>query len=422
MKEYKVERRKKDKADTATVDKVLDPKTMNILKKLQERKKLIDLGGTFSSGKEANVYTAKCSTSLISKFIQKEVTEEEQIVPVVLKIYKTSTMQFKDRERYIVNEKRFSNFCTGNSRKLMKVWAEKEVRNLKRLQKHGIPSPKPLYLKRSILVMTMIGDKAPAKRLKDADPEDWNEVYAQCLELLKQLYQKAGLVHADFSEYNLIYHENKVFVIDVGQAVERDHENSNSFLCMDIQNCNDFFQKKNVAVKSEVDIFEEITGLKIPVYLKKDGKLNKDNFIPTRITEVVNKEDISLFIPTELLEKNKKMQKPEESESSDDGSLSNSMDDEALSDFEESNINNDSANNDSVNNDSISNELSEENSGFKMPAEDKDIDILVRRMRLKNPEITKEQEKDLNKRRKAIVKEMNRERRKARAERCFVKK
>src|SRR5947208_2546177 len=88
----KTEKRRKDKADTATVDKVLDPKTMEILNKLVRRQKLFDLGGSFSSGKEANIYTAKCSTSLVSKFTRKVLPDTDQVVPVVLKIYKTSTM------------------------------------------------------------------------------------------------------------------------------------------------------------------------------------------------------------------------------------------------------------------------------------------------------------------------------------------
>ena len=167
MKDYKPEKRRKDKSDISTVDKVLDRKTLKILENLQKREKLFDMGGAFSSGKEANVYTAKCSTSLISKLIQ-QLPQEDAIVPVALKIYKTSTMMFKDRSKFIIDEKRFANFCYSNSRELIKLWAEKVVRNLMKLNKHNIPSPKQLYLKRSILVMTLIGPNGqPAPILKE---------------------------------------------------------------------------------------------------------------------------------------------------------------------------------------------------------------------------------------------------------------
>ncbi|ELA41343.1 uncharacterized protein VICG_01583 [Vittaforma corneae ATCC 50505] len=163
----KPEKRRRDKSSTATVDKVLDRRTVEVLSKLVRREKLFELSGAVSSGKEANVYTAKCSTALVSKFIQPAADHTAatgdcgRVIPVALKIYKTSAMLFKDRARYIIDEKRFQNFCTSNSRKLIKLWSEKEVRNLKRLRRANIPCPEPLYLKRSILIMSLIGDTHP---------------------------------------------------------------------------------------------------------------------------------------------------------------------------------------------------------------------------------------------------------------------
>lgn len=401
----KTERRRKDKADTATVDKVLDPKTMEILGKLTKRQKLFDLGGSFSCGKEANVYTAKCSTSLVSKFIQKRSPSVEEVVPVVLKIYKTSTMLFKDRTRYIIDEKRFRRFCVSNSRKLIKLWSEKEVRNLKRLGKHGILCPRPLYLKRTVLIMSMIGDSGPSPRLKDADISDWGEVYLKCVRLMKDMYQKARLIHADFSEYNLIYHSGEVYVIDVSQSMDVGQENSNTFLMMDICNCNEFFSRKGVDVRSEIGLFEEITGLKVPEYLKVDGRLSKDSFIPSRAIEIANKEDLGLFI-TGYKE-------------AGPGEECNTVD-EDTSDFEpkeDSSIDIDS-------NDMERIEDCEEETGAEaqllrscseLPLEK--ISICIRRLRLKDPSITEREEKTLNRQRKALVKQMNRERRVRRAQR-----
>ena len=51
-----------------------------------------------------------------------------------IKIFKTSILIFKDRERYVTGEFRFrKGHCKSNPRKMVKLWAEKEVRNLKRL-------------------------------------------------------------------------------------------------------------------------------------------------------------------------------------------------------------------------------------------------------------------------------------------------
>ena len=65
-------------------------------------------------------------------------------------------LAFKDREEYISGEFRFRhrNKCTRtNPHKLIKVWAEKEFRNLKRLEQVGLRVPNPMYLKDNILLM-----------------------------------------------------------------------------------------------------------------------------------------------------------------------------------------------------------------------------------------------------------------------------
>lgn len=292
MESHKVKKRLKDKSDRATVQKVLDKKTMSIIEKLIKRSKILDLCGCVSTGKEANVYTCRASTDLFSKFVD---SEEQRFVFAAIKIYQTSIMEFKSRGKYIENESRFQRFCKTNPRKLVKVWIEKEVRNLKRLNKVGIPSPKPIYLKRNILIMSLIGDHgAVAPRLKDAVLEDVKKTYYNCLELIKRMYIEANLIHADLSEYNILYYDSTVFVIDVGQSVERSHENGHDFLIMDINNINNFFKKRGVDVMNTGQIFEMVTSTTIPACVR-NIELKEGIFIPVRIDDIASCEDISIF-------------------------------------------------------------------------------------------------------------------------------
>lgn len=53
--------------------------------------------------------------------------------------------------RYVVGDSRFQRYCKSNPRKMVKLWAEKEMRNLARLHAAGIPSPKPLQLRMHVL-------------------------------------------------------------------------------------------------------------------------------------------------------------------------------------------------------------------------------------------------------------------------------
>lgn len=60
-----------------------------------------------------------------------------------------------------------SGYCRSNPRKMVKTWAEKEMRNLARLRAAGIPAPAPLLLRLHVLVMEFIGDDGvAAPRLK----------------------------------------------------------------------------------------------------------------------------------------------------------------------------------------------------------------------------------------------------------------
>lgn len=293
MNASKHKKRLKDKADRATIERVLDGRTIRIVDKLAARSKLFEFSGCISTGKEANVYTCRVCTDLSCKMVR---PKEEAVVRGAIKIYQTSIMEFKSRLRYIDGEPRFKTFCTTNPRKLVKLWAEKEVRNLKRLNKAEIPSPRPIYLKNNVLIMTLVGDEnCIAPRLKDAKIENPDEVYGQCVDIITRMYRRAGLIHADLSEYNLLYFNKTVFVIDVGQGVEVSHKNGHDFLIMDIRNINNFFRKLGVEVLSSNAIFEEVTGTKIPSCLK-DIELVQGAFIPTSIDSIANIEDASNFV------------------------------------------------------------------------------------------------------------------------------
>ena len=50
-----------------------------------------------------------------------------------------------------MGDSRFSRYCKSNPRKMVKMWAEKEMRNLARLHAAGIRCPKPLQLRMHVL-------------------------------------------------------------------------------------------------------------------------------------------------------------------------------------------------------------------------------------------------------------------------------
>lgn len=177
--------------DRATVEQVLDPRTRLILFKLLSQNVISAIHGCVSTGKEANVYHA----------LRPDGSE------AAVKIYKTSILVFKDRDRYVSGEYRFAGgYSRSNPRKMVKLWAEKETRNLKRLASAGLPVPEPITLRMHVLLMDFIGkDGVAAPRLKDArlTEEQASGAYLQVVDILRAMFQRCRLVHADLSEYNM---------------------------------------------------------------------------------------------------------------------------------------------------------------------------------------------------------------------------
>lgn len=272
----------RDKSDRATSEQVLDPRTRMILLQLLNRDIVSEINGVLSTGKEANVYHAASSPA--------DADSDSSPVHRAIKVYKTSILVFKDRDKYVTGEYRFrQGYNKSNNRAMVKVWAEKEFRNLRRLHGAGIPCPDPVYLRQHVLVMSFLGNKKgwPAPRLRDVDFEmsedevvqKWNELYLQLLGYMRIMYQTCRLVHADLSEYNLLYHDNKIWVIDVSQSVEHDHPRSLEFLRMDIKNISDFFVRKGVDCLPERSIFGFVTspagGVEASAMDEQIAKLNE---------------------------------------------------------------------------------------------------------------------------------------------------
>ena len=252
-----------DKSDRATSEQVLDPRTRMILLQMINRNVVSEINGCISTGKEANVYHALS--------VLQEDGSEAAVAPIhrAIKVYKTSILVFKDRDKYVTGEYRFrQGYSKSNNRAMVKVWAEKEMRNLKRIHASGIPCPEPVQLRLHVLVMGFVGDTkgTAAPRLKDVElvgsdiDSRWQSLYLQLLGYMRILYHTCHLVHADLSEYNVLYHDDRLWLIDVSQSVEHDHPRSLEFLRMDIKNVSDFFQRKGVDTMSEKITFGLITA------------------------------------------------------------------------------------------------------------------------------------------------------------------
>jgi len=280
-----------DKSERATSEQVLDPRTRMLLLQMINRNIVSEINGVISTGKEANVYHALS--------IDEDGNERHRAI----KVYKTSILVFKDREKYVAGEHRFtSGYNKSSNRAMVKVWAEKEMRNLKRIYAAGIPSPEPLYLRLHVLAMDFVGDSkgTAAPRLKDVEFVDqdpvakWRSVYIEVIAYMRIMYQVCKLVHADLSEYNILFHKDKPYIIDVSQSVEHDHPRSLDFLRMDIKNINDFFRRKETAVLTDRTTYDYLMKPSGSLELT-DLSVEIDELMANRSEEVDDEVDNEVF-------------------------------------------------------------------------------------------------------------------------------
>jgi len=216
------------------------------LNKLLKTGTLNRIEGIISAGKEANVYLAYGQNN------------EEYAI----KIYKIDTNTSRWMRNYIIGDPRFKKI-PNNVSKIIYLWAGKEFKNLKRAYKVGLSVPEPMYVKNNVLIMEYIGfESIPAPKLKEIKaPKDPINLLNEVLNFMKDLYQKANLVHGDLSEFNILYHNQKPVVIDISQAVTVHHPKAEVYLERDIKNVFNYFEKIGVEVPNRKEFYDEVINL-----------------------------------------------------------------------------------------------------------------------------------------------------------------
>lgn len=188
------------------------------------------------SGKEATVYLARGPAGALA-----------------LKVYRDrSVRSFKADDRYQAG--RFEDAASRNAisaagargaRARHARWALQEYRTLWRAHRAGIsvpeplvgPAPRLLARAKDVVVMRYLGDDdAAAPRLADArlDGDTLQRAFERSAEHLRALW-RLGIVHGDYSAFNLLWWQGEVYVIDLPQAVPRHHPEAAALLRRDVE-------------------------------------------------------------------------------------------------------------------------------------------------------------------------------------------
>jgi RIO kinase 1 len=219
---------------------VFDDATLGALYKLVQDGYVDAFGGPISTGKEANIYTALSPDG-----------------EVAVKIYRINASDFKQMREYLDGDPRFDGIG-ADKKKVVVAWTKKEFANLERARTAGVRVPEPIAVERNVLLMEYLGSESQrAKRLNEVHVENPRTTYEVVREYMRRLH-RAGLVHGDLSEYNIVVHEGELCLLDLGQAVTVHHRNSRDFLERDCHNVAAFFRRQGLEVDDD-DLLAYVT-------------------------------------------------------------------------------------------------------------------------------------------------------------------
>jgi RIO kinase 2 len=136
--------------------------------------------------------------------------------------------------------------------------AEKEFEALKLVFPKDIAVPKPIGQNRHAIAMGAIEGAELAEWREIPKPE---KVLLEILRNIRKAYLKAGVIHADLSEYNIILKPDMhILIIDWPQYVTREHPNAQQLLKRDVENVLRFFKRKRLLEANANEALAYVTG------------------------------------------------------------------------------------------------------------------------------------------------------------------
>ncbi len=134
------------------------------------------------------------------------------------------------------------------------IWLEREWETMKALRGAGCDVPDPIARDAGGLLMEYIGDAdRPAAQIRhvEFDRREGTEVLARLLWNV-EVALRNNVVHADLSAFNALYHEGRVVIIDLPQAIDpRFNRRAFELLGRDVTNVCRHFER--FGVRSDPD-------------------------------------------------------------------------------------------------------------------------------------------------------------------------
>ncbi len=184
------------------------------------------IGRKLGVGKEADVYDALSPAGS----------------RLAVKFHRLGRTSFRQTRRYrvFVGDRRHISWLYQS-----RLAAEREYEALNLVYREGVHVPRPIGQNRHVVVTSFI-EGFPLNEFKELpDPE---ALLFSIIDDVKIAYSKAGVIHCDLSEYNVIVNvinSNQSYVIiDWPQWISNIHPNADLLLKRDLRNILSFFKRR----------------------------------------------------------------------------------------------------------------------------------------------------------------------------------
>lgn len=192
------------------------------LRALVSRGTIVGVGRRLGVGKESDVHYAEGPNGEV----------------LALKLHRLGRISFRSIKK---NRDYLQHRSSASWMYMARLAAVKEFAYLKALSGEGFPVPTPVDQSRHVVVMGFLSS-TPLYHIRSCDRPA--VLLERIMRLLVRL-GRAGIVHGDFNEFNLMVDDDlKVTVIDFPQIVAMSHPNAREYFERDAQCVVDYFRRR----------------------------------------------------------------------------------------------------------------------------------------------------------------------------------
>jgi RIO kinase 1 len=224
------EERRRERQNSKLQDEFFDHATLLAVGRLVTRGLFDTLDYPVATGKEGGVFRATGAGGYRA-----------------VKVYRIGNSIFRSLPAHVMESFR-QEASARNFGQLVTAWTRREHTILGRFHDAGVHVPVPYGYDRNVLAMDYVGDGEgrPAPKLHDAVMADPTAAWGAILEQMRLMLTEAKYVHGDLSPYNVLWLDEEPVIIDVAQAVPRDHPQALELLDRDVRNFAKYFERLGV--------------------------------------------------------------------------------------------------------------------------------------------------------------------------------